>query len=174
MNFQWLKKIIAAAAVMVAANAQAGLITDVVAVNKTIDFAESKSWTHNILDQGFELGSALSATLSIEFRDDKKDPWYWPFETAVIQLGSFDLQDGGLSLTPTVTWTGDVGISSLIKLNSNGALFVKVTSISGDFIIGNSVLSVITKDVEVPEPGTVMLLSLGLLGLVAARRRALK
>lgn len=172
MNMQWLKKIAAAAVLLVATGAQAGIITDVEVINKTVGFASSQTWTHNILDEGFELGSALSASLAIEFRDDK-DPWYQPFETALIQIGRFDLQDGGISITPTVTWTGALGFSSLIKLNADGTLKVKVTSVLGDFIIGNSILTVVTKDAEVkvPEPSTIMLLSLGLLGLVAARRR---
>ncbi len=173
MNFQWLKKIAAASALLFATGAQAGMITDVETINKTVSFASSKTWTHNILDQGFELGSALSASLSIEFRDDT-DPWYQPFETALIKIGRFDLQDGGISVAPTVTWTGALGFSSLVQLNADGTLKVKVTSVLGDFIIGNSVLTVITKDpeVKVPEPSTVLLLSLGLLGLVAARKRA--
>jgi hypothetical protein len=175
MNFQWLKKIAAAATFLLATSAQAGMITDVEAVNKTVSFASSKTWTHNILDQGFVLGSALSASLMIEFRDDK-DPWYQPFETALIQIGRFDLQDGGISVEPTVSWTGDLGFSSLIKLNADGTLKVKVTSVLGDFIIGNSILTVITKDAEVkvPEPSTIMLFCLGLLGLVAARKKAAK
>ena len=172
MYFQWLKKIVAAAAFLVAANAHAGLITDVESVNKTVGFGASKSWTHNILDQGFALGSAQSATLTIEFRDDK-DPWYNPFETALIQIGFFDLQDGGLVLNPTVNWTGGLGLSSLVKLNLDSTLFVQVTSVLGDFVIGNSILTVITKDAEVPEPGTLMLFALGLLGLAAARKKAI-
>jgi len=47
-------------------------------------------------------------------------------------------------------------------------LDVTVTSLNGDFFVGNSVLSVIT---EVPEPGTIALIGAGLLGLFAARRR---
>lgn len=171
MSFQWLKKVIAAAAFLMAANAQAGLITDVETINKTLSFGESKSWTHNILDQGFILGSAQSATLTIEFRDDK-DPWYSPFETALVQIGLFDLQDGGLVFNPTVNWTGGLGLSSLVKLNADGSLFVQVTSVLGDFVIGNSTLSVTTTDVAVPEPGMLMMFALGLLGLVAARRKA--
>lgn len=170
MYFQWLKKIVAAAAFLMVANAHAGLITDVETVNKTLSFGASKSWTHNILDQGFVLGSAQNATLTIEFRDDK-DPWYSLFETALVQIGFMDLQDCGLVLNPTVDWTGGLGLSSLVKLNLDGTLFVQVTSVLGDFVIGNSKLTVITKDVQVPEPSTLMLLALGMLGLIAARRK---
>lgn len=170
MYFQWLKKIVIAAGFVLATNAQAGLITDVEAVNKTVSFGAAKSWTHNILDQGFILGTAQSATLMIEFRDDK-DPWYAPFETALVQIGLFDLQDGGLVLNPTVNWTGGLGLSSLVKLNTDGSIFVQVTSVLGDFVIGKSTLTVITKDVNVPESSSLILFALGLLGLVIARRK---
>jgi hypothetical protein len=173
MFTKFVKSVAFAAACLFSVNSFAGLITDVESVNKTLDFGKSVSWTHNILDQGFDLGSALSATLTIEFRDDAKDPWYAPFELAVVRLGNFDLQDGTL-LSPTADWTGALGISSLVKLNADGTLFVKVTSTLGDFVIKNSILNVVTKDapVKVPESSSLVLFGLGLLGLGLMRRKA--
>lgn len=168
MLIKSLKSLVFAAACLFSVNSFAGLITDVESVNKTVNFANTVSWTHNILDQGFILGSAQSATLIIEFRDDAQDPWYAPFETALLQIGNFDIQDGGI-VNPTVTWNGNLGFSSLAKLNADGSLFVQVTSILGDFVIGNSTLKVVTKDV--PESSSLALLGLGLLGLVVMRRK---
>lgn len=173
MFAKFVKSVAFAAACLFSVNSFAGLITDVETVNKTVDWTKSVSWTHNILDQGFDLGSALSATLTIEFRDDAKDPWYAPFETAVVRIGNFDLQDGALVLNPTIDWTGALGISSLVKLNADGTLFVKVTSTLGDFVINKSILNVITKDapVSVPESSSLILFGLGLLGLGLMRRK---
>lgn len=167
-----LKSLVVAAACLLSVNSFAGLITDVETVNKTVSITKSVSWTHNILDQGFALGSAESASILIEFRDDKSDPWLQPFETALVQIGFFDVQDGGLVLNPTVNWSGNLGLSSLVKLNADGTLFVQVTSLLGDFVIGKSTLSVIAKDVSVPESSSLMLLGLGLLGLAVMRRKA--
>jgi len=167
-----LKSLVVAAACLLSVNSFAGLITDIETVNKTVSITKSVSWTHNILDQGFALGSAESASILIEFRDDKSDPWLQPFETALVQIGFFDVQDGGLVLNPTVNWSGNLGLSSLVKLNADGTLFVQVTSLLGDFVIGKSTLSVIAKEVSVPESSSLMLLGLGLLGLGVMRRKA--
>lgn len=167
-----LKSLVVAAACLLSVNSFAGLITDVETVNKTVSITKSVSWTHNILDQGFALGSAESASILIEFRDDKSDPWLQPFETALVQIGFFDVQDGGLVLNPTVNWSGNLGLSSLVKLNADGTLFVQVTSLLGDFVIGKSTLSVVAKDVSVPESSSLMLLGLGLLGLAVMRKKA--
>lgn len=167
-----LKSLVVAAACLLSVNSFAGLITDVETVNKTVSITKSVSWTHNVLDQGFALGSAESASILIEFRDDKSDPWLQPFETALVQIGFFDVQDGGLVLNPTVNWSGNLGLSSLVKLNADGTLFVQVTSLLGDFVIGKSTLSVIAKEVSVPESSSLMLLGLGLLGLCVMRRKA--
>lgn len=167
-----LKSLVVAAACLLSVNSFAGLITDVETVNKTVSITKSVSWTHNVLDQGFALGSAESASILIEFRDDKSDPWLQPFETALVQIGFFDVQDGGLVLNPTVNWSGNLGLSSLVKLNADGTLFVQVTSLLGDFVIGKSTLSVIAKEVSVPESSSLMLLGLGLLGLCVIRRKS--
>jgi len=172
MLMKSLKSLVVAAACLLSVNSFAGPITDVEAVNKTVSITKSVSWTHNILDQGFALGSAESASVLIEFRDDRADFLLQPFETALVQIGSFDLEDGGLVLNPTVNWSGNLGFSSLVKLNTDGTLFVQVNSLLGDFVIGNSTLSVIAKNVSAPESSSLMLFGLGLLGLGMMRRKA--
>lgn len=170
-----LKSFVAVVACVFSVNAFAGLITitDVEreGVSTTLTAGSSVSWTHNILDMGFVLGSAESASVVIELKDDKNDPWYQPFEIALVQLGNFDLEDGGLTnpFMPMVAWFGDLGLSSLTKLNADGTLFIQVTSKGGDFIVGKSTLTVNTA--SVPESSSLVLFGLGLLGLGLMRRK---
>ncbi len=174
-NKRWLKSAGLAVCMLVSASSFAGMITDVEPVNKKINWLQSTSWTHNLNDNVdiFDLGSAVSATLSIEFWDDKRDPRWARGEIATIVVGIIDFQDGALIYNPVSTWGGSLGVNSLAGLNDDGLLNIKVWSDWGDFYIGDSILEVITRDrVAVPEPGTIALLSLGMCGLLASRKLA--
>jgi len=166
MYLQWVKKVVVAAAFLVSSTCFAGVITDTQEVNKLVNILTPASWTHNILDNGFTLGTAQSATLSIQLKDDSKTDGS---ELASIVVGFFDFEDGVAFYNATSDWTGSLGISSMATLNASGLLDVTVLSTWGDFIVGNSTLTVNTTDV--PEPGSLILLGLGLLGLGLARRQ---
>lgn len=168
-----LKSLVVAAVCLFSVNSFAGLITDVetFAGGKKVNDFKQFSWTHNILDQGFTFGSAESANIEIAFRDDEKKFLKDGFEFATIQIGFLDLEDGALLVVPTTNWFGNLGVSSLARLNADGTLFVQITSTLGDFFIDSSTLSVVTKDVSVPESSSLVLLGLGLLGLGAMRRK---
>ena len=59
-----------AGSVIAANTASAGMIVDVVSQNVKLS-NDSYSYTHNILDEGFVLGSAISASLAINLYDDR-------------------------------------------------------------------------------------------------------
>lgn len=166
MYLQWVKRVVAAAAFLVSSTCFAGVITDTQEVNKLVNILTPASWTHNILDNGFTLGTAQSATLTVQLKDDSKTDGA---EVANIVVGFFDFEDGVAFYNATSDWTGALGISSIASLNANGLLDVSVFSTWGDFIVGNSTLTVNTSDV--PEPGSLILLGLGLFGLGLARRQ---
>lgn len=166
MKFEWIKKIIVASAFLISTSSFAGVITDVVTQEYKVNTLEKVSWTHDLTDDGFVFGSAESATLTIKFRDDSSS--FWDFiELATIVVGDFDLQDGEFIYVPTSDWAGSLGVNSLVTLNATGLLNVTVWSTIGDFIVGDSTLTVST----VPEPGSLILFGMGLLGLGILRRR---
>lgn len=143
--------------------AHAGLITDTIVQNQYLSTWQSYSYTHDINDDGFVLGSAISGNLNIEIRDDN-DRW-WEFSLVTVE--DFDFDTGSFRFYAN-DFNNELELEALAALNADGLLDVTVTSLLGDFYVGNSVLSVIT---EVPEPGTIALVGAGLFGLFVARRR---
>jgi len=168
MLIQWIKKVALVAACVVSFGAQAAVITDTVNVNEKVNAFGSSSWTHDINDQGFVWGTAESAVLSIEFSDKDRLP-----ELATIIVGTIDFLDGAILFEPDSYFTTVLGFNSLASLNANGTLDVFVQStFFGAFYIGASTLDVTISNVaSVPESSSLMLFALGLLGLVALRKR---
>lgn len=170
-----MKSLLAVVACVFSLNASAGLITDVedFGSGKLVSNKEIFAWTHNILDYGFVLGSAESASILIEFRDDDSSKKDGP-ENAHIYIDLLKITAS--EFKPVTSWFYDFAVTSLVELNVDGKLVVTVKSIVGDFYIDRSTLNVVTKNItapaEVPEPSAVLLFALGLLGLGVMRKKA--
>lgn len=140
-------------------------IVDTYDVNTSLQTFESVSYTHNLLDDGFDLGTATSGTIEVQFSENADSAW----EVILIVVDKFDFDTGGILIsTAASSFFGDLEVNALAQVNSVGMLDITIASLWGDFYVGQSVLTVETN--SVPEPGVLGMLGIGLLGLGVARR----
>jgi hypothetical protein len=149
------------------ASAGAATITDTISQDAYVTFFGSHTYTHDITDDGFVPGSAISGSLQISIYDDARDRFDLLPELVLVIVDSFDFDTGGLTFG---AFDDSLGVQALGSLNSDGLLQVTVQSLWGDFRVGESILSVEVS--EVPVPGTLGLLGAGLAALGLARRKA--
>lgn len=169
--------------------AHAGMITDVVEQHEYVGWWETHSYTHDLTDNDaanlFVPGSdvAVGGTLEVQVLDNQGD-WggFFDWEVSLFIVEAFDFDTGGISFgTDGSTFGTDLEVNALAAINGDGQLDVTVWSLWGDFIVGNSVLNLEILDsvspaniepVDVPEPGVMILLAIGLIGLKLARPRS--
>ncbi len=167
MSRSIFKPLVLALGMTFGASAGAATITDTVTQDALVNFFGSHTYTHDITDQGFVPGSAISGSLQISIYDDARDRFDFLPEVVLVIVDSFDFDSGGLTFG---NFDNSLGIQALGSLNADGLLQVKVQSLIGDFRVGDSTLSVEVS--EVPVPGTLGLLGAGLAALGLVRRKA--
>lgn len=133
---------------------------------------QTYSFTHNILDNGFlpSVHAIQSAELRLTLDDDDRD-----FALLFIPIGLefANVTADGWSLNPVFFEVEDgvrqFTVNSLL-LQNDGLLNVSISAVAGDFWFKSSTLEV-DAVAAVPEPGTMALMGLGLLGMGFAVRR---
>ncbi len=131
----------------------------------------SVSWTFDITDDGFNpvIQDVTSASVALNFQDD--GGWdFWEFAKLDVGTNSFRWEVN----------TGDVSfaITSLMTLSDTGMVDATLTARWGDFYFNSATLTAEGTDPgaspvpeHTPEPGTLLLMGTGLLGLVGYSRK---
>jgi hypothetical protein len=151
--------------------------TDSAAVGNGIYIGNRQSYTysHDLTDNGFRpLNDLISSfRLSINLADDDSNFFRDGVEFAFVDLPGI----GGDSLVYNFGLGEEYGgfsILGLLQLNALGTLTVTISSLAGDFNLVGSTLTAhgLSNNVaNVPEPGALGLLGIGLVGIALSKRR---
>lgn len=183
------KQLVLAAGLAFGASANAAPITDLIEFTppEFVDYGDSLVYSHNLNDDGFALGSAISGSISISFTDDSSIPggpagvaeFFFElgtdFATIVVDLADFDTGTIGFPINGTSVFTAGLDSGALGAVNSSGFLNVVISGFLGldDFYVNSSSLTIDAEVVgsPVPVPATLGLFGLGLLVLGATRKQ---
>ena len=125
----------------------------------------SYSWTHNLLDNGFDPGVDTINSFQLTIRVAESD-WWLEFARLDLPGGSYDT---GWFEVDTGSYGTGGSINGSYVLNTSGLLSVTL-NVLGDFVFDRSTLVAQGRDGQVPEPASLSVLALGALAL--RRRRA--
>ena len=149
--------------------------TDSVSFNtpKYVGWWQSASYTHDLTDtipvaftpgQDFITDYSLTVTLHDDGGRNDSGEIAFISQPGLLGDGLYDFS----YTNATFGWS----LAGLIALNSHGTLDVTVQSLYGDFYLDYSVLTAHGNDTTpVPEPATMMLLGLGMLGMAVYGKR---
>jgi hypothetical protein len=127
------------------------------------------SYFHDLTLDGFTVGQDLVTNflLTIDlFDDSRSDGSEQAFINIPGSLGDRSVSTFSFFNSEYADWS----IAGLFELNLLGTLSVTITAVKGDFVFAGSQL-VANGYTSVPEPSTVALLGIGLLGVAAGARR---
>jgi hypothetical protein len=148
--------------------------TDSVAGSSTlINSSKDFSYTHDLTDNGFRPLTDLITdfSLSLNLSDDKDAAGEWATINVADVFGLGNKYTFNISDT---NFTHGTTLLGLIELNVLGTLSVTIHAIqTGDFYFGGSklVAAGLQDTRQVPEPETLAMFGIGLVGVAAAARR---
>lgn len=146
--------------------------------NPDLAVPPSRTYTHVLTDDtatgyGFRpITDWISHySLSVNLYDDGEDSWFDIFDEVAMVNTPGSEGDSYFSFGLTGTEFGGWSLAGWLQLNLTGTYTVTIESLWGDFLFGASRLD--ARGVRaVPEPGTLALLAIGLIGMgVALSRR---
>lgn len=131
-------------------------------------FCGIASWTFDITDDGFDLETEdiISAKVILNLKDDDGDRSLFGLEAATLGVGE------NLFFWEVDTGEKTLMLGALMVLSDTGTIDCALASFRGDYSIHSAELFAESDSSQMPtpEPGTMLLLGSGLLGLAAFSR----